>query len=86
MINTKQVSTIVNEIYSVTCDRCEKEINWLDNPIEAQEFHHIDFRGGYASVFGDEAHIQCDLCQHCLHALIKDFYREVSPITTTTPD
>ena len=43
--------------------------------IEYQEGHHIAFTGGYASVFGDGAKVECDLCQDCLKALIEDFCR-----------
>lgn len=38
--------------------------------IEIQEFHHVDFIGGYGSVFGDETRVRCDICQHCLHGMI----------------
>lgn len=57
------------------CDVCKKEFT-ADDFIEVQEFHHINFVGGYGSVFGDESHIQCDICQRCLFEMIKDFYRE----------
>ena len=54
------------------CDRCKKEIT---DDFELQETYSIGFWGGYASVFGDENEIECDLCQHCLLELIGDFYR-----------
>lgn len=59
-----------------TCDRCAIEVN--ADELEHQEAHHIDFVGGYASVFGDGANVKCDLCQDCLQSLIQDFCR-VSP-------
>ena len=56
-----------------TCDRCAMKVDSVD--IEYQEGHHIAFTGGYASVFGDGAKVECDLCQDCLKALIEDFCR-----------
>lgn len=62
---------------SFKCDRCKKIINRNNDPhgMELQETYSINFIGGYASVFGDEAQIACDLCQNCLKDLIKDFCR-----------
>lgn len=42
---------------------------------ELPEMHHIDFVGGYGSVFGDRNRVQCDLCQHCLKEVIGPFAR-----------
>lgn len=58
-----------------TCDKCNKEI--IDE-LELQEILSIDFIGGYKSIFGDNNHINCDLCQSCLYELIKDYYRIVN--------
>ena len=52
------------------CDKCKVEI---DNDMELQETHSINFTGGYNSVFGDMNTVRCDLCQHCLKALIGEF-------------
>ena len=52
------------------CDRCKKEV--VDD-MELQETYSISFMGGYASVFGDESEVSCDLCQQCLKELIGDF-------------
>ena len=57
-----------------TCDKCQKHFP-SDNWVEHQEMHTICFVGGYGSVFGDESYVDCDLCQECLHGLIKDFVR-----------
>jgi hypothetical protein len=46
---------------------------------DLQEFHHIDFTGGYGSIFGDGTQVQCDICQHCLHKMISPFMRAVDP-------
>jgi len=54
------------------CDRCKKKVT---DDFELQETYSIRFMGGYSSVFGDMAEIQCDLCQNCLKDLIFDCYR-----------
>lgn len=71
MINTtKFTETIEREqVESITCDVCKKTYPGNDY-IEIQEFHHVDFIGGYGSVFGDETRVRCDICQHCLHGMI----------------
>lgn len=57
-------------IKSIICDRCKTELSDL---YELQEVFPIAFTGGYGSVFGDESIVRCDLCQHCLYEMIKDF-------------
>jgi hypothetical protein len=64
--------TNVRQLKSVKCDRCERE---FDDALELQEFHTIDFIGGYSSVFGDDTSVECDICQYCLKELIGDFCR-----------
>ncbi len=77
MKTTKLVKTQKQELVSITCDKCTKvymvEDDEKDCRLEIQEFHTIRFRGGYGSVFGDETEVQCDICQHCLYEMIKDF-------------
>ncbi len=51
MIKYKKVTRTTEEISSVKCDKCGKEYDAGD--FEVQEFHHISFCGGYASVFED---------------------------------
>ena len=36
------------------------------------KFHHIDFFGGYGSVFGDGNRLKVDICQHCLKKIIEE--------------
>ena len=67
-----QQSAIVTE--SIVCDKCGEKYNVEDDCLEAQEFLHIRFTGGYGSVFGDMSRIQCDICQHCLFEMIKDIF------------
>lgn len=57
----------------IICDKCNKVIS--DDYIEEQEYHYINFMGGYGSVFGDEVEVETAICQHCLYELIKDFYK-----------
>lgn len=74
MIKTKRtkVTTKVEKIERVICDRCNKEWTY-DDIIEWQESYRIQFTGGYGSLFGDESKVTCDLCQGCLYDLIKIF-------------
>ncbi len=64
-------------IEKLVCDRCSKEIDPTDH-IEWQESYSIRFTGGYGSVFGDGADVNCDLCQYCLKALIGGICYEVA--------
>lgn len=64
----------VTELVSIKCDVCHKVYD-IGDTFEVQEFHHIKFMGGYGSVFGDEAWVECDICQHCLKKLIGDYCR-----------
>jgi len=79
MITYKKVK--INKPFAYTCDKCGKtyEIDGtFEDQMEAQEFLHIDFTGGYFSIFGDMNSIQADICQHCLKPLIEGFARKVS--------
>jgi hypothetical protein len=73
MIKYKKVTRTTEEISSVKCDKCGKEYDAGD--FEVQEFHHISFCGGYASVFGDGTQVECDICQHCLYEMIGESCR-----------
>jgi hypothetical protein len=76
MINKTQTQKMqtVEEVQSMICDVCKKEYK-PDDIFELQEFHHIRFTGGYGSVFGDEADVECDICQHCLLKMIGEYAR-----------
>ena len=85
MSNATEITKSENRFIGFTCDRCATVVDIeadLRSVCEAQEALHIDFLGGYGSVFGDGYRVQCDLCQSCLHVLIKDFCR----ITDTHPE
>ena len=75
MIKTKEKDEVIikKTIISKVCDKCGKE---YDSPFEMKEFLHINFIGGYGSIFGDGNSVKCDICQHCLHDMIKHFVRE----------
>jgi len=75
MIKRREVSSLV--VSSIVCDICDKEFCVGLDEFETQAFHHIDFFGGYESVFGDGSHIQCDICQHCFIKMIGDYYNVV---------
>lgn len=49
---------MVKEVASYTCDVCGITD---DNDMDMQEYHRVDFIGGYKSIFGDGAHIRCDI-------------------------
>jgi len=76
MIRTKAeiVEKEVIKPVSYQCDKCKKDFD-IEEYDEIQEFHHIRFTGGYGSIFGDGTGVECDLCQKCLHAMIKDYMK-----------
>lgn len=76
MIKYKTYTEEIERPVSVTCNRCKKEYGFEADWIETQEFHTINFVGGYASVFGDGAEVLLHICQHCLMVLIGDMVEE----------
>lgn len=71
MIITHKVPREVEEVTSIICDYCKKDIINL----ELQEAININFVGGYASIFGDGARVEVDLCQDCLKKLLGPYLR-----------
>lgn len=72
-ITRKETKQIEEEIFvAIKCDKCNIEYN---DPFEVQEFHHIDFVGGYGSIFGDMTRITADICQHCLRKMIDGIFQ-----------
>jgi len=68
----------VNEMlvpFKKVCNRCGKEISRDDEDawIDWQEFFHIDFCGGYGSVWGDGTSVSIDLCQECSLEILKKY-------------
>jgi hypothetical protein len=72
MIHTEE--KMVPVVTGFTCDCCGMKFG-EDDVLDLQEAHHISFVGGYASIFGDGTKVECDLCQECLHKMIKDVCR-----------
>ena len=67
---------------TIICDICKKVYELdrknqsdyiIDDSFEIQEFHHIEFTGGYTSVFGDGSRVKCDICQYCLKEKLGQF-------------
>jgi hypothetical protein len=73
MIHTKQKMQDV--VSGFTCDCCQKLIS-VDDGVGHQEALHINFVGGYESVFGDGTQVQCDLCQECILKILGKFCRK----------
>ena len=73
MINyeTEMVEVESRTIKSVICDECGQEFTDI---LDIQEFHFIQFIGGYNSAFGDGSSVECQICQDCLYDMIKDIY------------
>lgn len=65
----------VNQLKDIVCDVCKKIFDVKEDDMEIQEFHCIDFMGGYGSIFGDGVEVKCDICQRCLDKLIGKFFR-----------
>ena len=63
---------------TIKCDTCGKSFTEgiLEDDFEIQEMHHINFIGGYTSVFGDGQRVKLDICQRCLLSIIGDFLIE----------
>jgi len=79
MIKYKKM-TIEKEVWeSIICDVCKKEYKSnknnmsMDDEMEIQEFHSINFTGGFRSVFGDGVAMKLDICQHCLKEKLGEY-------------
>lgn len=54
----------------MTCDKCGKTYDDVEDILEVQEFLKIDFVGGFGSVFGDGTRVMANICQHCLKKMM----------------
>lgn len=73
---SKMEMQMVETVEAIECDVCKRR--WKtegDDIMEVQEFHHINFVGGYDSVFGDSMCVRLDICQHCLKDLLGKYLR-----------
>lgn len=77
MIHKQVVQKPVEEISFVECDCCHHrfDMSKLEDQMEIQEFVHIDFVGGFGSVFGDCVRVKGDFCQWCVRKLLGEFLR-----------
>ncbi len=76
MLRFQKKQKIIKEIITKICDKCGRIVSEQGNQaFEFQEFYHFRFIGGFNSAFGDLSEIECDICQHCLYDLIKNYYR-----------
>lgn len=66
------------------CDRCGRVMP-PDDHDEYQERLSIDFRAGYASVFGDGNSVRADLCQHCVKKVLGRWLRVSDQACDETP-
>jgi hypothetical protein len=57
----------VEEVTSILCNKCGKEIQRYDN------YCTVKYSGGYGSKIGDGAYLEFDLCDDCLIDIKKDF-------------
>lgn len=75
MISRLETKVVTQVLDSITCDVCGKTylVTSQKDSLEIEEFSHINFTGGYASVFGDSNNIVCDICQHCLRSMIEKY-------------
>ncbi len=73
MLRYREVQKIEQEIVSITCDICGKVYDADD--FEIQEFHHINFCGGYGSVFGDGVVLETDLCTTCQNEIFGNYLK-----------
>lgn len=70
MLTYRDKKITIHELTSKTYDICHTTYDRANGGFN--EFHHVDFVGGYFSVFGDMVHIVCDICQRCLKSMIED--------------
>jgi len=58
------------------CSACGKTYT---DTLELQEFYEVAFFGGYASIFGDGAHVYGDFCQACIKRLLGEYLEVTQP-------
>lgn len=58
------------------CSACKKVYT---DELELQEFYEVAFFGGYASIFGDGAHVYGDFCQACIKRLLGEYLEVTQP-------
>lgn len=82
MIETDRITVEAEYPTSYICDVCKKEYPLKEDgshSYEWGEFVHLSFIVGFMSVFGDGNQVDIDICQYCLHDLIKPYARITEP-------
>jgi hypothetical protein len=88
VIHTEKKTVEIDQPSKIECDCCHKKYSLIlddqsenmNEIFESQEFYKIEFRGGYGSIFGDGAFVQCHLCQTCLKKLIGKYCKITNPV------
>jgi hypothetical protein len=73
MIKYVEVKALKPE--KLICDCCKTTYDVDVDVMEVQEFHHVDFVGGFDSIFGDGVEVRCDICQYCLKKMLDGYWR-----------
>ena len=58
-----------------TCDRCGREAVKDALGCEFHKSTSVEYRAGYASIFGDQNQVEIDLCQHCVKEVLGQWLR-----------
>lgn len=70
----KEVQVTKQALESLQCDICQKEYGPQDF-LDTQEFLHINFVGGFGSIFGDMNRVHADICQDCLKDKLGEYLK-----------
>lgn len=74
MIKKELVERPVEEVISITCDRCKVEIQ-TDDTFEIQEMLNLNFVAGFGADLGDGNRCKIDLCQKCVKEVLGPWLR-----------
>jgi len=74
MIEMKEEKIAQLTVAAKICDRCGKRVV-EDDFGEWEEFFHWRNKCGYHSVWGDGNVVEVDLCQDCVHELLRSVAR-----------
>ena len=75
----KEIQRTDKIVDKITCDKCGKVADFgTENEskfFDIQEWLHINFIGGYGSIFEDGGEYACDLCQQCTKELLEPYLK-----------
>lgn len=69
-IITKHIQKHVDKVVGFVCNNCRVEFHEDVSYAEVIEIVHINFVGGYDSVWGDGSTVDITLCQRCCKELL----------------